>query len=102
MHRHQVAWRANSFDSLIDVAYALCVERKRDPSDRKDGRLAVLTTSGGVCVLIADAASALGMELPRLPAAAKSELAEWLPAATASNPLDTSTSVLGNMGLIAR
>jgi len=99
--RQYGAWRAQTFDGLIDVAYALCIDRKRDLG-REDGRLAVLTTSGGVGVLVADAASAAGLQLPGLPAAAKAELSEWLPAATASNPLDTSTSVLGDMALVAR
>ncbi|VTU33258.1 succinyl-CoA synthetase subunit alpha [Variovorax sp. SRS16] len=99
--RQYGAWRAQTLDGLIDVAYALCVDRRRDLR-REDGRLAVLTTSGGVGVLIADAASAAGLQLPGLPAAARAEMSEWLPAATASNPLDTSTSVLGDMALVAR
>lgn len=99
--RQHGAWRARSLDALIDVAYALCVDRKRDLA-REDGRLAVLTTSGGVGVLTADAASDAGIELPGLPAEGKAALAEWLPTATASNPLDTSTSVLADMGLVAR
>jgi acyl-CoA synthetase (NDP forming) len=95
------AWRAPTLDALVDVAYALCVDRQRELG-LENGRLGVLTTSGGVGVLIADAASAAGIALPAMPDPARAEMAHWLPAATAANPLDTSTSVLGDMALVAR
>lgn len=91
------AYRARSLDELIDVAY--CLSRQVLP---EGNRLGVVTTSGGIGVLIADAASERGLVLPPLPEAAGRAVRELLPHASAANPLDTTAAVINDTRLVAR
>jgi acetyl coenzyme A synthetase (ADP forming)-like protein len=76
--------RTTSIEDLFDVAMAL----SHQPLPTGN-RVAVVTNAGGPGVLITDALTSLGMELPPLPAAAQKELRTFLsPEVTLNNPLD--------------
>jgi acyl-CoA synthetase (NDP forming) len=90
------AHRAQSLDELVDVAYGAAAGVF--PASR---RLGVVTTSGGIGVLIADAASARGLELPPLADAGIAAVKSLLPLAGASNPLDTSAALINDLSLYA-
>jgi acyl-CoA synthetase (NDP forming) len=91
------AWRARSLEELVDVAYLAA--KGRLPATR---RLGVVTTSGGIGVLVADAASARGLELPALGANGAARVKALLPYAGAANPLDTSAALINDLSLYAR
>lgn len=82
------AWRARSIEEMLDVAQ-LCASSPL-PASRT---LGVVTLSGGVGVLMADAAEPLGLTLPALSPAAAEAVAQIVPFATLGNPLDTTAQV---------
>jgi len=67
-----------------------------------DNTLGVITVSGGAGVIISDAAEALGLPMPEMPAAAQKELVTLLPYAAARNPVDTTAQVLNDMSLVRK
>jgi acetate---CoA ligase (ADP-forming) len=74
-------------DDLADVPDAVIWSRRAGA--RHARRVAVITSSGGAAVHVADRLGAAGFELPPLPPAAERALREVLPAyATPANPLD--------------
>src|SRR5215207_3816779 len=76
--------RTDTLAELFDAAALL----SRQPLPRGP-RVAILTNAGGPGIMCADACEAAGLELPRLPAAARDDLASFLPAeASLHNPLD--------------
>jgi acyl-CoA synthetase (NDP forming) len=87
--------RADTFDELVDVAYA--ASQARYPAGR---RLGIVTVSGGVGVLMADAAVRHGLEVPELPEAAQKRLKELIPFAGVRNPVDTTAQMINNIDLI--
>lgn len=89
--------RADTIDELIDMAYA-CLPR-RFPVGRRVG---LATISGGVGVLMADAATAAGLELPPLPDDAQARLKELLPFAAVRNPVDFTAQALNDVSLIEK
>ncbi|MGE5792565.1 MAG: acetate--CoA ligase family protein, partial [Bacteroidota bacterium] len=91
------AYRARTLGELVDVAYLAA--KGPLPAGR---RLGAVTTSGGIGVLIADAAAERGLELPPLPAYGAARVKALLPHAGASNPLDTSAALIGDFALYAR
>jgi acyl-CoA synthetase (NDP forming) len=90
-------YRARTLDELVDSAYA--ASRGRAP---RGSRLGVVTFSGGVGVLAADAAIEHGLELPSLSKGAIENIKALLPSASASNPLDTSAALVNDLSLYAR
>src|SRR5690606_13746321 len=68
--------RVDSIQDLVDVAYGFSFENR--PAGT---RLGVLTGSGGVGIIMADAAEASGLELPPLSADAQASLKAIWPAA---------------------
>lgn len=83
------AWRAQSIEEMLDVAY-LCATTGMLP---QGDRMGVVTGSGGIGVLMADEAGELGLTMPALPAAAVAATRELLPFAVAANPLDMTAQV---------
>jgi acyl-CoA synthetase (NDP forming) len=92
------AWRAESIEEMLDVAY-LCVTTGSLP---RGDTLGVITGSGGIGVLVADHASDLGLRMPPLPQAAVDAARELLPFAVAANPLDMTAQVTSVKDGIAR
>ncbi len=84
--------RVASIESLLSTAALLAYQRW--PRGR---RMGVLTSSGGACDVIADRASAEGIEIPPFSAATTAAIAAALPSfAAARNPLDCTGYVLAN------
>jgi acyl-CoA synthetase (NDP forming) len=90
-------WRARSIEELVDVALACAVGRF--PAGP---RLGVVTLSGGVGVLLADAAAAWGLEMPALPEAAQARIRELVPFANPRNPVDATAQVVNDRTLLGR
>ncbi len=84
--------RVSSIESLLSTAALLAYQRC--PRGR---RMGVLTSSGGACDVIADRASAEGIEIPPFSATTTAAIAAALPSfAAARNPLDCTGYVLAN------
>jgi acyl-CoA synthetase (NDP forming) len=92
--REYNVYRAQTLDELVDVAYA-CAGGvfPRSP------RLGVVTLSGGVGIQMADAATVLGLELPRMPAAAQQKVLAMVPFAGPANPVDTTAQVVNDWSM---
>lgn len=87
--------RVNSTDELLDAAYAAA--QGRFPNG---DRLGIVTISGGVGVQMADAAEAVGLSVPEMPAAAQQRLKELLPFAAVRNPVDITAQAFNDLSLI--
>jgi len=86
--------RVTSLEALLSTAALLGYNRW--PGGRRVG---VLTASGGACDIIADTASAEGIEIPAFAAETSAAIAPHLPPfATAKNPLDVTGYGLANIG----
>jgi acyl-CoA synthetase (NDP forming) len=84
-------YRARTLDELVDVAYACA-----GGVFPKSARIGVVTLSGGVGIQMADAASAMGLELPRMPDAAQRKVLALVPFAAPANPVDTTAQVVND------
>jgi len=88
-------YRALTTEEMLDVAYAC--QFGEFPRGR---RLCLQTISGGVGVLMADAAEEAGLELPPLPEAAQQRITELIPFAGTRNPVDFTGMALAEPKLI--
>lgn len=95
--QHYGVYRAKSIDELMDVAYA--ASRGRLPGN---GRLGVVTVSGGVGILMADVAAEVGMDLPPLPDETQEALRALVPFAGTRNPVDVTAQILNDPDLLER
>jgi acyl-CoA synthetase (NDP forming) len=91
------AWRARSIEEMIDLAYLLSVGRL--PSD---SQISLLTVSGGIGILMADAAVESGLAVSSLPGALVDRLKEIVPFATGNNPFDTTAQIAINRSAISQ
>jgi len=91
------AWRARSIEEMIDLAYLLSVGCM--PSDN---RISLLTVSGGIGILMADAAVESGLAVSLLPEALVDRLKEIVPFATGNNPFDTTAQIAINRSAISQ
>jgi len=83
-------YRASSMEELIDVLQA--VSKSRPAAGRRVG---IVTTSGGTGVWLADACTAIGLEVPELSAATAAVLAEHMPPyGSPVNPVDLTAQFL--------
>ena len=104
-----------SEDRVIDAFFARhAIWRAADPQElvaagqlylsggRPQGkRFVAVSNSGASCVMAADAAEEMELELPQFAARTKAKLKQALPAfATPSNPLDVTGALLGDSGLV--
>jgi acyl-CoA synthetase (NDP forming) len=87
--------RADTIEELVEVAYA--ASRGSFPAGR---RLGLVTVSGGVGVLMADAAGQAGLEVPPMPEAVQRKLKALIPFAAVRNPIDTTAQMINNLDLI--
>jgi acetate---CoA ligase (ADP-forming) len=90
-------YRAHSVEELVDVAYAAAGGRW--PAR---GRVGVITPSGGVGIVLADAAAAYGIELPEMPQAAQDKVRALVPFAGPRNPVDTTAQILNDFSIFSR
>lgn len=89
--------RAASTEQMLDIARL--ATRRIYPVGNT---LGVITVSGGAGVIISDAAEALGLPVPEMPAAAQAELRAMLPFASPRNPVDTTAQYMNDMSLVGR
>ena len=89
--------RARTTEEMLDIA--LTATKRIYPVRNT---LGVITISGGAGVLISDAAEALGLPLPEMPAEAQARLKAMLPFAAPRNPVDCTAQAFNDMSLIGR
>ena len=89
--------RARTTEELLDIAQT--ATRRIYPARNT---LGVFTISGGAGALIADAAAALGLEMPPMPEAAQARLRALLPFATPRNPVDCTGQAFNDLALIGQ
>ena len=89
--------RAQSIEELVDVAYAAA-----SACWPAHGRLGVITPSGGVGIVLADAAAAQGLDLPEMPRAAQDKVRALVPFAGPRNPVDTTAQILNDFSIFSR
>ena len=75
--------RAGTTEQMLDIAYA--ASRRIYPAKNS---LGVITVSGGAGVLISDAAEAMGVPMPEMPAAAQDTLKGLISFCAPRNPVD--------------
>src|SRR5260370_32681391 len=86
---HHGIWRAPDMRGLVEATELYLKGWK--PSGR---RLVAISNSGAVCVLTADAATAVGMPMAKLPPGTDKKLKGILPRfATTTNPLDLTAAL---------
>ena len=95
--REHGAYRANSTEEMLDVAYA--ARPRIYPAGRRVG---LVTISGGAGVLMADAASDCGLEVPPMPEDAQREMKAILPFAAPRNPVDVTAQFFNDLSLVPR
>ncbi|MWB76874.1 CoA-binding protein [Pseudooceanicola sp. 216_PA32_1] len=79
--------RATSLDEMLELALVASVAGR--PANN---RLAVMSISGGVGIMAADAAAAVGVDVAPLPDATLHRIAEIYPLVIGRNPLDTTAN----------
>jgi len=91
-------WRARDTAEL--VAGAEMYLKGWKPAGR---RLVAISNSGAVCVMAADAATAVGMPMAKLAAETRADLGKILPGfATTTNPVDITAALLTNSALFSQ
>ncbi|CAG9266714.1 CoA binding domain protein [Paraburkholderia unamae] len=83
------AYRAQSQEAMLDIAYLISTTGHLPVNNE----LGVLTSSGGIGVMVADACGDSGLTMPALPEAARTAMLELLPFAVAANPLDVTAQI---------
>ena len=93
--KHHGIWRVRDPHEQARAAHAYLKGWR--PQGR---RLVVISNSGASCVMGADAAEDMGLQLAQLSPATQADVASKLPGfATASNPIDVTAALLTNSGL---
>lgn len=88
------AWPAESIEEAVDLAYA-CAQGKFP----KSPETAIITPSGGVGIMLADAAAGNGLVLPPFPESAQAAIKKLVPLASTHNPCDTTAQVANDFRL---
>lgn len=89
--------RARTLTEFFDLAHSAAVAGR--PRDRSIG---LFTLSGGVGALMADDASAQGLDVRPLGEAAQDRLRDWVPFAAPRNPVDITGQVTNDLSLMER
>lgn len=89
--------RARTLTEFFDLAHSAAVAGR--PRDRSIG---LFTLSGGVGALMADDASAQGLDVRPLSEGAQNRLRDWVPFAAPRNPVDITGQVTNDMTLMER
>ena len=89
------AVRARSTEEMLDVVQL--ATRRIYPAGNT---LGVVTISGGAGVLASDAADALGLPMPPMPAEAQARLRALVPFASPRNPVDVTAQALNDLSLV--
>ena len=86
------ALRASSIEELIDIAYVCAIAPLPPSAD-----VGILTVSGGIGVLMADACIQAGLAVPPMPPEVLARVREIQPVAGGRNPIDTTAQLNGRM-----
>jgi acyl-CoA synthetase (NDP forming) len=95
--RETGAYRANSIEEMIDVASGCIGLEGNFPTGRN---LGIFTVSGGVGILMADAATEFNLSLPILSDAAEAKIKSLVPFATSRNPVDATAQILNDFTIM--
>ncbi len=95
--REYGVYRAGDINEFFDIAASASISRL--PPDRS---LGLLTVSGGVGVLMADAASDRQLDLRPMPPALQEEIRAWVPFASATNPVDITGQITNDAALLEK
>jgi acyl-CoA synthetase (NDP forming) len=93
--RQYGAQRVHSIDELLDVSYA-CSSGIFPTSNG----VGLLSSSGGVAVLMADTATGFGLDAPELPKDAQTKLKQLIPFSATRNPVDMTAQATNNQMLV--
>ncbi|MEQ9643490.1 MAG: acetate--CoA ligase family protein [Alphaproteobacteria bacterium] len=91
------AYRADDLDEFFDVAYACAISPLASAAN---DRIALVTVSGGVGVLMADASVKNGLDVAPLPDAAQAQIKQRVPFAGTRNPLDVTGQIVNDRALL--
>ncbi|MGF6527905.1 acetate--CoA ligase family protein [Variovorax sp. PvP013] len=89
--------RARSTEHMLDVARL--ATRRIYPVGNT---LGVITVSGGAGVIVSDAAEAVGLAMPEMPAVAQRHLKELIPFAAPRNPVDCTAQFMNDLTIAGR
>ena len=82
------AWRAQSIEEMLDIAY-VCSQLPQPSNDRAS----IITVSGGIGVLMADDAERYGISTPAISANLQQKIRDIVPFLVGVNPLDTTAQI---------
>ncbi|MEM5451215.1 acetate--CoA ligase family protein [Paraburkholderia guartelaensis] len=89
-------FRADTLDGFFRLGYALSKGRRP-----QSAATAIVTVSGGVGIMMADRAEALGLDLPPLPEACSARLRERIAFASTANPVDVTGQIVAQADVLA-
>lgn len=95
LFRQYGAWRARTIDEFFDIAH--CLATSGLPAN---GKVGLLTVSGGVGVLMADEAAEAGLDIAPLPESAQQKILARVPFAATRNPVDVTGQVTSEADLL--
>ena len=98
MFRQQGVYRCETMEEFFDIGYA-AAQASEPPSGRHVG---IITVSGGVGVLMADAAASRGLEVTPAPQDLQDGIRAMVPFAATRNPIDVTGQVVQDMGILER
>ncbi len=95
--RHYGAWPATRVEEAVDIAYACSVGTMPSGDETM-----IVTPSGGIGIMLADACEEAGLALPQPSAGVAAEIKALLPLASAGNPVDTTAQVSADFRLFGK
>ena len=95
--RQYGVYRATSIEEFLEIGIS-CATARRPVNDR----VGLVTVSGGVGVLMADAAADYGLDVSPMPQAAQDKIRKLVPFAATRNPIDITGQVVNDFGLLGQ
>src|ERR1043166_3174124 len=95
--RQYGVYRATSIEEFLEIGMA-CATAQRPANDR----VGLVTVSGGVGVLMADAAADHGLDVTPMPQGAQDKIKKLVPFAATRNPIDITGQVINVFSLLGR
>jgi acetate---CoA ligase (ADP-forming) len=90
-------YRATSIEEFLEIGVA-CATAQRPANDR----VGLVTVSGGVGVLMADAAADHGLDVATMPQPAQDKIKQLVPFAATRNPIDITGQVVNDFSLLGQ
>jgi acyl-CoA synthetase (NDP forming) len=95
--RQYGVYRATSIEEFLEIGIA-CATAQRPANDR----VGLVTVSGGVGVLMADAAADHGLDVTPMPQAPQDKIKKLVPFAATRNPIDITGQVVNDFSLLGQ